>query len=147
MKVIQKKIRSSPGFSLVELLVVVAILGILSAVGTLSYNGYVSGAQKKSAINIMKQIMLAQTEEYSNSSSYYINGCSTESLEDGSSSDEINGALFGGDDIIADDIRYEMCIESTTEEDGSSSFNVVAVKGDCTLTMPRQGELEESDEC
>ena len=52
----------------------------------------------------MKQIMLAQTEEYSNSSSYYINGCSTESLEDGSSSDEINGALFGGDDIIADDI-------------------------------------------
>ena len=65
MKVIQKKIRSSPGFSLVELLVVVAILGILSAVGTLSYNGYVSGAQKKSAINIMKQIMLAQTEELS----------------------------------------------------------------------------------
>ena len=57
MKVIQKKIRSSPGFSLVELLVVVAILGILSAVGTLSYNGYVSGTQKKSAINIMKQIL------------------------------------------------------------------------------------------
>ena len=83
----------------------------------------------------MKQIMLAQTEEYSNSSSYYINGCSTESLEDGSSSDEINGALFGGDDIIADDIRYEMCIESTTEEDGSSSFNVVAVKGDYLLLL------------
>ena len=65
----------------------------------------------------MKQIMLAQTEEYSNSSSYYINGCSTESLEDGSSSDEINGALFGGDDIIADDIL------SVYEPDGYGNMN------------------------
>ena len=35
----------SSGFSLVELLVVVAILGILSAVGTLTYSGYVKGTK------------------------------------------------------------------------------------------------------
>ena len=38
--------RSSKGFTIVELLVVVAIIVILSAIGTVSYNGYVSGSKK-----------------------------------------------------------------------------------------------------
>ena len=61
MKEIKKiKTKSSKGFSLVELLVVVAILGILSAVGLVSYNGYVSGTKEKSTKNVMQQISLAQ---------------------------------------------------------------------------------------
>ena len=59
------------GFSLVELLVVVAILGVLAAVGTLSYNGYVSKARRSSAENVMQQIALAQTEYYSNVGQYF----------------------------------------------------------------------------
>ena len=53
----------SSGFTLVELLVVVAIVGVLSAVGTLAYNGYVSGT-KKAAENVLMQIGLAQTDHY-----------------------------------------------------------------------------------
>ena len=52
----------SSGFSLIELLVVVAILGIIASIGIVSYTGYVSGAKRKSAENVMQQISLGQTE-------------------------------------------------------------------------------------
>ena len=54
----------SSGFTLIELLVVVAILGILGAVGTLAYQGYISGTKKKSTENLMRQLILAETEYY-----------------------------------------------------------------------------------
>lgn len=52
----------SSGFTLIELLVVVAILGIIAAIGISSYNGYVAGAKRKSAENVMQQISLGQTD-------------------------------------------------------------------------------------
>ena len=53
----------SSGFTLIELLVVIAIIGILSAAGTITYSGYVKGAKRNSAENVIQQIKLWKTQQ------------------------------------------------------------------------------------
>ena len=126
----------SRGFTLIELLVVVAILGILAAIGIVAYSGYVNSAKKNSAENIMQQISLAQTERYSDYSSYFTQsaGCTPTDA----TSRQIEKELLKGDGIkekvITKDIGFNMCIEETS----AGSFNVIASDGKtpaCKITL------------
>ena len=68
----KKKIK---GFSLIELLVVVAILGVIASIGVVSYNGYVSSTKMKNTENIMRQVSLGQSEYYSLGGVYFEGSC------------------------------------------------------------------------
>jgi|TARA_B110000503_G_scaffold43042_1_gene70403 prepilin-type N-terminal cleavage/methylation domain-containing protein len=125
----------SSGFSLIELLVVVAILGVLSAIGISSYSGYIASSEKKAAENIMQQISLGQTEYYSGNGSYY-EASSSNCTPSSTTSTAIETNLLGGADAISADLNYEMCIQSHAS---NYMVKAKAKKGTCEITMTAHG--------
>ena len=132
----------SSGFSLIELLVVVAILGVISAIGVVSYSGYVESTKRKSAENVMRQVSLGQTEYYSENSIYSTSGSTCTATI--ATSEAIETNLLGGSQIIIDanatpkqpksKSGYFICVQ-----DHTSGYEVKAVdesnsKG-CTMTL------------
>ena len=146
-----EKKKNLSGFTLTELLVVVAILGILSAVVIVSCNGYVSSAERKSAENLMQQIALAQSEHLSDNGTYYnATEPTCEPSED--SLAEIYQNLLGSTTAAratekARDSAFKICIsrDSSGEEATRTEYLITASNDTLEITMNSEGEIETSE--
>ena len=147
----------SSGFSLIELLVVVAILGVVAAIGTVSYSGYVSSTERNSAENLMRQVALGQTEFYSENGIYFSNincGATTPTV---AHSKEIETRLLGDSKSIIDSNKnkanagYLICVK----DDNNLKYIVYAIEkeedksqaGDCKLSLDGNGSLTRDPKC
>ena len=93
---------------MIELLIVVAIIGIISAIGIPITNGILEGIKEKSAQTSLQSIYLAEEGYKSINKQYYIpsGGC-------GDQTSVINTNLFDGNITLEND-NYRFCISGST---------------------------------
>jgi prepilin-type N-terminal cleavage/methylation domain-containing protein len=96
------------GFTIIELMIAVAILGIVAAIGVPQYIGYADNARVSQVKNNLRNIYLQQQEYYQKNSAYYKSGNTCTD-----SATVINTNLFNGSNIIIND-KFTYCITQTT---------------------------------
>lgn len=72
-----KFIRENKGFSLIELLTVIAILGILATIAIPAYQGYQRGAARQEATTNLQELAVCLQQYYAENNQYQKNGDAT----------------------------------------------------------------------
>ena len=107
------------GFSLIELLVVVAIIGVLAAIGVPMYTSYLEGVKLEDAKQGLASIYMMEEQYKSMSGSYYTgpNCCSA------ASSAALTQTLFGGQQSLNEE-NYWYAVQ----RQGSTGYTAIARK-------------------
>ena len=132
-------IREIKGFSLMELMIVVVLIGILSAGGIIFYSDRAEQARIEAARVSTSSIRLLQQEYKSNNGSYYYTsgGCSSTTTK------QIISELFDGSKELAEEDFY-YCISGNQNSD---TFKITAkrITSNCQVTRDEKNNITDSN--
>ena len=108
----------------------VAIIGILSAVGVVSYGGYKASAEKKQAEITLHSIYLAEQEYKSNNGEYYFNT---------STSNLVTNLFDGVDDLSEQSFTFKTTNANTLTITATKKTNT-----SCTISITQTNKKPNS---
>ena len=112
------------GFTLIEMLITLAILGIVASIAIPAYNGYIKTAKMTEAKNNLAALRLAEEENFLENNSYFF-GNNTATLE--SLSNGLWKATNGDNGLV--NFKYEVTnadgwtAKATGDRAGTSTLN------------------------
>lgn len=113
------KHRSNQGFTLIELMLTIAVIGVVAAIAVPSYNGYIaSSCHTTAAANV--KVMRAYLENYHLENGSYLTGVHN-------AGDTTNTLMTGLHWNPDDDGTFKYTVEAGTTNDISSSYKITAV--------------------
>ena len=103
---------------MIELLIVVAIIGIISSIGIVTITGILENIKEKSAQTSLQSIYLAEVQYKSINKQYYIpsGGC-------GDQTNIINANLFDGNITLEND-NYRFCVSGSTTNYTATAYRI-----------------------
>ena len=129
--------RKIKGFSLMELLIVIVLIGILSAGGIIFFGDRAEQARMEAAEVSTSSIRLLQQEYISNNGSYYYTsaGCSSTTTQ------QIISELFDGSKELAEEDFY-YCISRNPNSD---TFKITAkrITNNCQVMRDEKNNITE----
>lgn len=117
------------GFTLIELVIALAIIGIIAAIGVPQYIGYADNARVSQVKNNLRNIYLQQQEYYQKNNAYYRTGTTCTDA-----AALINTNLFNGSTIIVND-KFTYCITQTTVDNFTATATEMAGGKNRTLSI------------
>jgi prepilin-type N-terminal cleavage/methylation domain-containing protein len=113
-------------FTLIELLIVIAILGIIATIGASVVTGFINSAKESTAKNSLHSICLIEADYHTENGDYY--GTST-----GDQTALINQKLFNGKKTLDEQGDYKYYIQRYN----SSSYRAYAVPKDSSSSLEK----------
>jgi type IV pilus assembly protein PilE len=133
-KMDKKSVNKSAGYSLIELMVVVAIVGVIAAIAYPSYQGYLSDTYRAQAVADLKVCALAMDRFYSDNFTYAGATAGTGTGDECNSQSPTQGALQYVISIASQNAST-YTIEAKPTGGGSCSGDCIRLTADGTQTQ------------
>jgi type IV pilus assembly protein PilE len=126
-------------FTLIELLIVVALIGILTSIGVITFQGQIKASKQKKAEINLNSVNLALQEYKSNNGDY---GSSTTCSSNSNST--IDSDLFDNVQNLRGDETFQYCITVS-----GSNFTIMAKnpKTNCQITLNQNLAVNRNSSC